>query len=50
MVATDFCTAEVWTPKGLVTYYVQFAIHLPTRKVSIADVTRNPNSACITLA
>ena len=41
----DFFTAEVWTPKGLVTYYVLFVIHLSTRKVSIAGAMPNPNSA-----
>ena len=45
MAATDFFTVEVWTPKGLVTYYVLFVIHLSTRKVSIAGATPNPNSA-----
>ncbi len=44
MAATDFFTVEVWTPKGLVTYYVLFVIHLSTRKVSIEGVTSNPNS------
>ena len=43
--ATDFFTVEVWTPKGLVTFYVLFVIHLSTRKVSIVGVTPNPNSA-----
>ena len=47
MAATDFFTVEVWTPKGLVTYYVLFVIHLSTRKVSIAGATPNPNSAFI---
>ena len=45
MAATDFFTIEVWTPKGLVTYHVLFVILLSTRKVSIAGVTPNPNSA-----
>jgi len=45
MAATDFFTVEIWTPKGLVTYYVLFVIHLSTRKVSIAGATPNPNSA-----
>ncbi len=43
--ATDFFTIEVWTPKALDTYDVLFVIHLSTRKVSIAGVTPNPNSA-----
>jgi transposase InsO family protein len=41
--ATDFFTVEVLTPKGLVTFYVLFVIHLSTRKVSIVRVTSNPN-------
>ncbi len=45
MAATDFFTVEVWTPGGLVTYYVLFVIHLATRKISIADATPNPNGA-----
>jgi hypothetical protein len=45
MAATDFFTIEVWTSKGLVTYYVLFVIHLSTWKVSIAGATLNPNSA-----
>lgn len=34
--ATDFFTEEVWTSRGLVTYYVLFYIHLGTRRVHIA--------------
>jgi transposase InsO family protein len=45
MAATDFFTIEVWTPKGLVTYYVLFVIHLATRKISIVGATPNPNGA-----
>ncbi|MFC1680458.1 integrase core domain-containing protein [Pseudomonadota bacterium] len=43
MSATDFFTVEVWTPRGLVTYYVLFIIHLSTRSVHIAGVTTAPN-------
>ena len=45
MAATDFFTVEVWTPRGLVTYYVLFIIHLSTRSVHIAGVTTAPNGA-----
>ena len=38
-------TIEVWTPSGLVTYYVLFVIHLATRKISIVGATPNPNGA-----
>jgi len=45
MAATDFFTVEVWTPRGLVTHYVLFIIHLSTRSVHIAGVTTAPNGA-----
>jgi putative transposase len=45
MAATDFFTVEVWMPRGLVTYYVLFIIHLSTRSVHIAGVTTAPNGA-----
>jgi len=45
MAATDFFTVEVWTPHGLVTYYMLFVIHLSTRCVHIAGVTTAPNGA-----
>ena len=45
LAATDFFTVEVWTPRGLVTYYVLFVIEVATRRVEIAGITRNPNAA-----
>ena len=45
MAATDFFTVEVWTARGLVTYYVFFIIHLSTRSVHFAGVTTAPNGA-----
>jgi len=45
MAATDFFTVEVWTLRGLVTYYVFFVICLETRSVHIAGVTTAPNGA-----
>ena len=45
MAATDFFTVEIWTPRGLMTYYVLFIIHLSTRSVHIAGVTMTPNGA-----
>ncbi len=45
MAATDFFTVEVWTPRGLVTYYVLFVIEVATRRVQIARTTRHPNAA-----
>ena len=45
MAATDFFTVEVWTPRGLLTYYVLFVMQLKTRCVHIAGVTTSPCSA-----
>ena len=45
MDAKDFFTVEVWTPLGLVTYYVLFIIHLSTRSAHIAAVITAPNGA-----
>lgn len=46
--ATDFFSVEVWTPRGLVTYYVLFFMELSTRRLEIAGVTPNPNAAFMT--
>jgi transposase InsO family protein len=43
--ATDFFTVEVWTRRGLVTYFVLFVMRLKTRCVHIAGVTPTPNEA-----
>jgi len=43
MAATDFFTVEVWTPRGLLTYYVLFVMNLSTRSVHIAGMTTAPN-------
>lgn len=45
LAATDFFTTEVWTPTGLRTYYVLFLIHLESRRVQIAGITRTPDSS-----
>ena len=42
LVGTDFFTVEVLTLKELVTYYVLFFIHLESRRVSLAGMTRYP--------
>ena len=39
----DFFTVEVLTWRGLVTYYVLFFIHLESRRVSVAGITRHPD-------
>jgi hypothetical protein len=46
--AVDFTTTEVWTLKGLVTFYVLIVMELRTRRVEIAGVTTSPDSAWIT--
>jgi hypothetical protein len=38
----DFFTVEVLSWRGLVTYYVLFFIHLESRRVSLAGITRHP--------
>src|ERR1700687_2437892 len=43
LAGTDFFTAEVFTLRGLATYYVLFFIHLGSRKVDIAGITVHPN-------
>lgn len=43
--ATDFFSVEVWTPRGLRTYYVLFVIELHSRRVHLAGITTNPNDA-----
>src|SRR5919109_2868252 len=43
LVATDFFTVEVLTVRGLITYYVLFFIHLESRRICLAGVTRHPN-------
>lgn len=43
MVAADFFTTEVWTVRGLVTYYTLFVIELHSRRVRIVGATTNPN-------
>ncbi len=41
----DFFTTEVWTPRGLTTYYVLFAIDLKSRKIHFAGATPNPRES-----
>jgi len=45
LAGTDFCTAEVLTLRGLVTYYVLFFIKLESRRVEVAGITPHPNEA-----
>jgi transposase InsO family protein len=43
MVGTDFFTVEVLTLKGLKTFYVLFFLHLESRRICLAGVTRHPD-------
>jgi transposase len=40
----DFFTVEVLTWRGLATYYVLFFIHLESRRISLAGLTRHPTA------
>ena len=42
LAGADFFTVEVLTWRGLATYYVLFFLHLETRRVSLAGITRHP--------
>ena len=42
LAGADFFTVEVLTWRGLVTYYVLFFIHLESRRVCLAGMTRHP--------
>jgi transposase InsO family protein len=41
----DFTTIEVWSKKGLVTYYLLFVMEVSTRRVHFAGCSVNPNEA-----
>ena len=43
--AIDFTTIEVWTKRGLVTFYLLFAMEVATRRVHFVGCTTNPNGA-----
>ena len=43
--AADFFTVEAWSPGGLVTFYVLFVMELSTRRVHLAGLTPNPDTA-----
>ena len=45
LAGADFFTVELLTWRGLVTYYVLFFIHLESRRVSVAGITKHPNQA-----
>ena len=43
LAGTDFFSVEVFTLRGLVSFYVLFFIHLESRKVHLAGITVQPN-------
>ena len=43
LAAIDFTTIEVWSKRGLVTYYLLFVMELKTRRVHFAGCTPNPD-------
>ena len=45
LASADFFTVEALTWRGLVTHYVLFFLHLETRRVSLAGITRHPTQA-----
>ncbi len=45
LASIDFTTVDVWSRKGLVTYYVLFAMELATRQVQLVGLTTQPNEA-----
>jgi transposase InsO family protein len=45
IVGADFFTTEVWTWRGLVTYYTVSVIDLASRRVNIVGCTRHPDEA-----
>jgi transposase InsO family protein len=45
--AADFFTTEVWTVRGLVTYYTAFVIELESRRVHLVGSTPHPDDAFV---
>jgi transposase InsO family protein len=50
LVAADFFTTEVWTARGLVTYYTAFVIELQTRRAHVLGSTLQPDSDLVVQA
>jgi len=48
LTATDFLSVEVFTLKGLITYYLLFFIDIASRKVHVAGITPHPDNAWMT--
>ena len=45
--AADFFTIEVWTARGLVTYYVAFLLDVQSRRVQVIGCTPYPNQVFV---
>jgi hypothetical protein len=50
LVAADFFTTEVWTGRGLVTYYVAFLLDVQSRRIQVIGCTPYPNEAFVSSA
>jgi putative transposase len=46
--ASDFLTMEIWTRRGLTTYYVLFFIEVHSRRIVIGGISQNPNERWMT--
>jgi putative transposase len=47
LVAADFFTTEVWTARGLVTYYVAFLLDVQSRRIQMIGCTPYPDEAFV---
>ena len=47
LVAADFFTTEVWTARGLVTYYMAFVLDVQSRRVQVIGCTPHPDEAFV---
>ena len=45
LAATDFFTVDLWSPTGLVRFYLLFVIDLATRRVHIAGISSEDPAA-----
>jgi transposase InsO family protein len=50
LLAADFFTTEVWTHRGLLTYYTAFVIELHSRRVHVLGSTPHPDEAFVVQA
>src|SRR5262249_23323629 len=48
LAGVEFFTVEVLPWQGLTTYYILFFLHLETRRVSLAGITRHPTEEWMT--